>query len=237
MKFLYILSILVISLITTPFITLVWTDPSAGPPGPSGAIYPPLNTGSTGQDKIGPAVLNSPSVLGFGTLQVFGNALIRATNHMNWGTTLGSTGYGFRALLGVMQYKDSTGDWTNVAPVTGSPSAFQQYGFTNLNNNNISWCNIPSLTNVICEVIPNYGGSPPPGWAFERGVAPNSMIVKEIPGQGSTPWTECSMNGYFTPFDWHTRNYIVKKPNDKWYVYFHGIGEVNQHSVLAACWR
>jgi len=42
------------------------------------------------------------------------NVALNASAYLNWGTTLGSTGYGFRDNSGTMEYKNSSGTWAAI---------------------------------------------------------------------------------------------------------------------------
>lgn len=59
------------------------------------------------------------------TLDVGGNIGLTNSSYINWGTTDGDTGYGLRDSAGTIQYKNSSGDWSNIAvtipdPLTGT---------------------------------------------------------------------------------------------------------------------
>lgn len=41
-----------------------------------------------------------------------GVVALASSAYLNWGTTLGSSGYGFRDNAGAMEYKNSGGSWT-----------------------------------------------------------------------------------------------------------------------------
>ncbi|MDQ7778658.1 MAG: hypothetical protein RDV41_02980, partial [Planctomycetota bacterium] len=50
---------------------------------------------------------------------------LTAGQYINWGTTPGSTGYGFRDNAGTMEFKNSAGSWAGFAPVSGSGNYIQ----------------------------------------------------------------------------------------------------------------
>lgn len=217
-----------------------WTNPPGNPPPPvpTSAQYPvsnwpPINTGYTAQDKTGPLTGVTNPILTLGGLTVFGNLLVEATQYINWGTGVGSSGYGFRSNGGVMQFKNSGGAWTNIAPVNNTPSAFQQHAYRNQAAAAWHWCDIPSLTNITCETIPANAS----GWTQETGTGGLSLYYKEISGQGTTPWTICAMNSYTTPYDHETLNFVLKKPNNKWYIYFYLGHSGSSESIMTYCWR
>lgn len=85
-------------------VAIAWTGPASTPP--NGNVSAPINTGTTDQVKN--------SGLSVNALAVFGNATLSGTSrYLNFGTIVGSTGYGFRDNAGVMQFKNSGGTWIN----------------------------------------------------------------------------------------------------------------------------
>ena len=91
-----------------------WTPPPANPP--SGNVAAPINEGSTAQTKNG--------ILGANALAVFGDAILSGTNnYLNFGSTAGSSGYGFRNNNGTVEYKNSGGSWGGVGGVAGGGGA------------------------------------------------------------------------------------------------------------------
>lgn len=96
---------------------MAWTGPTSAPP--NGNISPPVNVGTTDQVKNSGLALNS--------LAVFGNAILSGASHyLNFGGAAGSSGYGIRDNNGVMEYKDSDGDWIafNTIGVTPPQTTF-----------------------------------------------------------------------------------------------------------------
>lgn len=83
-------------------IAAAWTGPTGSPP--SNNVAAPINGGSASQVKNGN--------LGVNGLAVFGNTLLQGSSYLNFGTTAGFTGYGFRDNGGTMQYANSGGAWT-----------------------------------------------------------------------------------------------------------------------------
>ena len=87
-----------------------WTSPPASPPNSN--VSAPINEGSTAQTKNG--------ILGANALAVFGDAILSGTNnYLNFGSTAGSSGYGFRNNNGTVEYKNSGGSWGGVGGVAG----------------------------------------------------------------------------------------------------------------------
>lgn len=85
-------------------IAIAWTGPAQAPP--NGNISAPINVGTTDQVKN--------SGLSVNALAVFGNTILNgASRYLNFGTIVGTTGYGFRDNAGVMQFKNSGGAWSN----------------------------------------------------------------------------------------------------------------------------
>lgn len=74
-----------------------WTGPTQSPPG--GNVAAPVNTSSTGQVKAG-------------NLGVAG--------YLNFGSTLGSTGYGVRDNSGLLEFKNSGGSWASIQSTVSS---------------------------------------------------------------------------------------------------------------------
>lgn len=74
------------------------------------------------------------AVTGFfsGLVEFTGNILLAASSYINFGTLSGSTGYGFRDLAGVIQFKNSGGDWANVASAPAADQYWQYDGEVNL---------------------------------------------------------------------------------------------------------
>jgi hypothetical protein len=99
-------------ILTTASVLSAWTGPTATPPG--GNVPAPINVGTTDQVK--------DASLGLNGLAVFGNAMLSGTGlYLNFGSTAGSSGYGFRDSGGTMQFKNSGGSWASFSQgVSGS---------------------------------------------------------------------------------------------------------------------
>jgi hypothetical protein len=144
----------IVGTIFTSMIAIAWTGPSSAPP--NGNVAAPINVGSTAQVKNGGLSVNQLAVFGNGTLT--GNFGIKTTNpaypldvnggsritgslllsgasrYLNFGTIVGSGGYGIRDNAGVMQFRNSSGAWSNIGSgtsgVTGSGTANRLPKFT-----------------------------------------------------------------------------------------------------------
>jgi hypothetical protein len=226
MKTVFLPTLLLVGALFTSFGALAWTNPSGLPT--TSNIQSPIHTGSTAQTKNGS--------LGLGGLAVFGNTRVQQNRYINWGTTIGEPGYGLRSNAGTMEYKNE-GDpaWTPFG--SGSGSGSQQYGFTGTGESEWpQWeiCAQTSLSNVICETY-----SATNGWNNEvlTGTS-QSMWYKEIPGQSSSAWKLCSLNGYTTPYDHGTVTYVVKKTDQKWYLYAsRSSSGIRAPNTTVNCWR
>ncbi len=91
--------------------------------GGSGNLY--FKTGATGEsgDRL---VLTSDGSVGIGTttpatkLDVSGNTLLSGSDrYLNFGSTVGSSGYGVRDSGGTLQFKNESGDWQDFGSSTG----------------------------------------------------------------------------------------------------------------------
>ena len=102
--------LIAIALLFLASVVASWTGPTASPP--SGNVPAPVNVGSTDQVK--------DASLGVNGLAVFGNAIVQASSYLNWGTTAGSAGYGFRDNGGTMQARNSGGAWSNIVTSNSS---------------------------------------------------------------------------------------------------------------------
>lgn len=87
-----------------------WTGPTAAPPNNNTSA--PVNVSSANQSK--------PGVIGANILNVYGSG-----QYVNFGTTTGTTGFGFRNNGGIIEYKQTAGHnvtpgWTEVGKGRGS---------------------------------------------------------------------------------------------------------------------
>lgn len=107
-------------------IAIAWTGPASAPP--NGNVAAPINTGTTNQVKDGGLSVDA--------LAVFGNAILSGTSrYLNFGTTVGTSGYGIRDNAGTMEFKNSGGTWTSIP---SSVSASIQTYFSSGSSNTIS---------------------------------------------------------------------------------------------------
>jgi len=101
---------LLVGAIFSSAVAIAWTGPTQT--APNGNVSAPINVGTTDQVKN--------AGLGVNSLAVFGNALLSgASRYFNFGTIVGSGGYGLRDNAGVMEFKDLGGSWANFSATTG----------------------------------------------------------------------------------------------------------------------
>lgn len=109
-------------------IAIAWTGPTASPP--DGNITAPVNVGSTGQSKSGS--------LGVGYLASGSEiSLVGSSRYLNFGATIGETGYGIRDNAGTLEFKNSGGSWATFTG--GGTLTWLQSGnnIYNLNTGNV----------------------------------------------------------------------------------------------------
>ena len=103
-----------------------WTSPPANPPTcPAGyaGCDAPINEGPTDQTKNGTLRTNALTT----SFAVFNDAILSGTNnYLNFGSTYGPAGYGFRNNNGAVEYKNSGGSWGGVGGGTLTMS-FSKY--------------------------------------------------------------------------------------------------------------
>lgn len=207
------------------FAAFAWVDKTDTPTNVN--AKPPIFANNVTQNKNGGLSVTE--------LTANGDLLIPQTGYLNWGNTSGSGGYGFRSNGGAMQFRNGTGGWT-VWTNLGTGFTHQQYGFTNFANWDV--CKLPSATGIVCEIRTTINNALSNGWTEETGADGTKYIYKLIPDQSTAPWKMCSMNGYTTQYDWNSFNFVVKKPDNKWYVYFEQYAYVQSNmSIIANCWR
>lgn len=97
-----------------------WSGPTGTPP--NNNVAQPINISAQDQVKQGG--------LGVSALAIFGDGLIQANGHLNFGTTAGNSGYGFRDNSGTMEFKDQGGAWTSFASLKGSGGTNGTNGLT-----------------------------------------------------------------------------------------------------------
>jgi hypothetical protein len=107
--------------LTTASVLSAWTGPTVAPP--NNNVPAPINVGATDQVK--------DASLGLNGLAVFGNAILSGTGlYFNFGSTAGSSGYGFRDSGGTMEFKNSGGSWGTFLQ-GGSSSSINDLGDVN----------------------------------------------------------------------------------------------------------
>lgn len=153
------------TLALTPLIaSAAWVGPTAAPPGNN--VEAPINVGNVDQVKNGGIGLNS--------LAVFGNSLFGGSTgsnaYMNFGTTSGSNGYGIRDNAGLLEFKNSGGDWASIQStiynlVVGAASwAASGNDIYNTNSGNVGiGTAIPSAKLEVAGQVKITGGSPGAG--------------------------------------------------------------------------
>lgn len=91
---------IVLAAVAPTALMLAWTGPTAAPPGNN--VSAPINTSSTDQFK--------PGVVGANIINVYGSS-----QYINFGNSTGSAGFGFRNNGGVIEVKNSGGNWARLA--------------------------------------------------------------------------------------------------------------------------
>ncbi len=104
-----IMFILLVSFLGAGLVS-AWTGPTAVPP--NNNVAAPVNVGGANQSK--------PGLIGANIFNVYGSG-----QYINFGTTTGSSGFGFRNNGGIIEYKQSAGQntaagWTEVGKGRGS---------------------------------------------------------------------------------------------------------------------
>ena len=109
-------------LFITASVIYAWTGPTAAPP--NNNVAAPINVGAIDQIKN--------AGIGMNTLAVFGNAIISTVSgYLNFGDTVGASGYGFRDNAGTMEFRNSGGQWrTFTGALNGTVGPVQSIAFT-----------------------------------------------------------------------------------------------------------
>jgi hypothetical protein len=171
-------------------IALAWTGPTVAPP--NGNVPAPINTGTTNQVK--------DAGLSVDALAVFGNAILSGTSrYLNFGTVVGSTGYGFRDSAGVMQLKNSGGAWVNIPTSTDGAETDPQVGVLT----NGRWCtsdgasvNCNSVAPVITEADPQVGTLTNGMWCTTNGTNINCTSAAPVGGISANTTASCSASTF-----------------------------------------
>jgi len=112
-----------------------------------------------------------------------GNVLIGPSKYLNFGSTAGTNGYGFRDNAGTMEYKNSGGSWTTwTTPVNspyGFPSSVYSYGEISYNHGEY---NDNQTTVTIGVSGSNYASILP-------------CTVHSVPPDTPSPYSSISTNG------------------------------------------
>ncbi|MFZ2593458.1 MAG: hypothetical protein WAX38_01640 [Minisyncoccia bacterium] len=129
--------------VTLPVISLAWTGPTATPP--NGNVSAPVNVAISDQFK--------PGILGANILNVYGS-----NQYINFGTTTGSTGFGFRNTEGKIEAKNSGGTWSSLTDkpwfVTGGNGAVGWQAQTAA-----SWLTPTTLTQKVGNAAASYNSA------------------------------------------------------------------------------
>lgn len=102
---------LIVGTVFASAVVFAWTGPTSAPP--SGNVAAPINVGATDQVKNAGFGVNS--------LAVFGNSILSgpSVTYLNFGSTVGATGYGIRDNVGTMEFKNNNGAWTGIGSASG----------------------------------------------------------------------------------------------------------------------
>ncbi len=142
-----------------------WTGPTASPPNAN--VSAPVNVGNVPQTKAGGFYVNN--LLESNTLAVYGNSILGGSNrYLNWGTTVGSGGYGIRDNAGTLEFKNSGGIWAAFAGGGGVPWITSGNNIYNSNSGNVgigetnpsAKLSFPSLSSTAADGITWYSTSP-----------------------------------------------------------------------------
>jgi hypothetical protein len=168
-----------------------WTGPQNTPPscvaGQTGCDTP-LNTGSSNQVKNGGLSVNA--------LSIYGDTLLNGGNptYLNFGSTVGATGYGIRDNAGTIEYRNSVGVWTAFSAVSETDP---QVGTLTANK----WCttdgtSVNCTTNapVLAETDPSVGTLTNTKWCTTNGTTVNCTTAAP-----SFKLVQCSGPGGCTP--------------------------------------
>lgn len=109
-------------------IAIAWTGPMSAPP--NGNVAAPINTGTANQVK--------DAGLSVDALAVFGNSILSGTSrYLNFGTTVGTSGYGIRDNAGTMEFKNSGGAWAALGGASGGQWSTIGTNISNTNTGNV----------------------------------------------------------------------------------------------------
>lgn len=100
-----------------------WTSPNQAPP--DGNVAAPVNVGTTAQVKNGALSVNRFMV---NEHMLLVGPVGATQRYLNFNSTLGNGGYGFRDNNGVMQVRNATGNWRSLAPTRNMYEATGGWG-------------------------------------------------------------------------------------------------------------
>jgi hypothetical protein len=177
-------------------VVAAWAGPTQAPP--NGNVPAPINVGTIDQIKDGGIGVNS--------LAVFGNAVISTVSgYLNFGATVGSSGYGFRDNAGTMEFKNNNGQWRAiVGTVNGAAGPVTSIQFSDGTTQTTaggggSGGSSSSTTTVVYQPGMWCGSA----LAICNGTQPS--YVYRIPCQGSNLTASCSNvseSPYYIPTSW-----------------------------------
>jgi len=178
-------------------VVIAWTGPASAPP--NGNVAAPINIGTTDQVKSGGISVDA--------LAVFGSAVLSGTSrYLNFGTTIGSTGYGFRDNVGMMEFKNSGGTWASISSAaftaiqnyfsTGSMNTIQQIRFSDgTTQTTAAETSSPATTYVTCTAVNNGAvcitGACPAGYVRSGCSAYPSSVTQNVMARPSGNACEC----------------------------------------------
>jgi Chaperone of endosialidase len=184
------------ALALAPLVIFAWTGPTASPP--NGNVAAPVNVGTPDQVKDGG--------LGVNALTVFGNSLLGGSTgsnaYLNFGATGGTNGYGIRDNAGLLEFKNSGGNWASIQNIVwtlvGTSTSPWATSGNNIYNTNIGNVGIGTANPVARVQIGNMltlqdtlGGQTSYGWNIYRpDVGMNWIYIN------SGPAAAIRMNGY-----------------------------------------
>jgi hypothetical protein len=150
------LTSLIVGTVFASFVAFAWTGPTAAPPGNN--VAAPINVGTVDQVKN--------AGIGMNSLAVFGNAILNgASRYLNFGSTVGSSGYGFRDNAGTMEFKNSGGTWQSfqafvcsLVSCTGGGGGGGGTASTTVEYQAGMWCGIRGLRGDCNGTAPVYSG-------------------------------------------------------------------------------
>ena len=145
-----------------------------------------------------------------------GDSNIRAGGYLGFGTTYGSSGYGFRDNAGTIEYKNSTGAWTAIpAGGTTVPSPPSSYQVMSSSGTNFQWRTMSDMfdylfTSAVGSMLVR-GSS---GWNYLN--PGSSGTVLKSTGSSTTPaWS--TLPSIFDTVFGTTSGSVIYRDSSTWY--------------------